>query len=177
MGDEVGEQRRRSFAVVLRVQGAAVGVENQAGARWTARAEHCMPAADAEDRAAPSGTTPLAATAGDVWVHDYVWAAGAYREVLDMRRTSAGDGKILVLEGHGPWAMARPGTIYRPPALRSAPVTGTLAPGRQSEELIHVRTGRDGRWITGLCLLSGHRPAAGLLSIGTGSVPAGQVPA
>ncbi|GAA3127398.1 hypothetical protein ACFQ0X_12445 [Streptomyces rectiviolaceus] len=112
-GDEIWERRRRSFATVLNVVGAALNVETEAGAQWVARVEHCMPAVDAVDREAPSGTTPVKALPSGVQVHDYVWVAGAYRQILDMRCKSESGGKILELEGHGPWVMVRPGTVYR----------------------------------------------------------------
>lgn len=113
-GDKVWERRRKVFASVLFVCGAALDVEDESGARWTTRDVNCMPAAEAEDQAAPYGTRPVSTTPSDVHVHDYVWVAGAYREVVDMRSKSAIGGKILVLKGHGPWVMTSPGTVYRP---------------------------------------------------------------
>ncbi|MFE0138208.1 hypothetical protein ACFWY6_42690 [Streptomyces sp. NPDC059037] len=113
-GDKVWERRRKSFATVRSACGAALSVESEAGARWDVRDEYCMPAAEAVDQEAPSGTKPVQALPSDVQVHDYVWVAGAYREVVDMRCKSASGGKILELEGHGPWVMVRSGTVYRP---------------------------------------------------------------
>ncbi|MWA12072.1 hypothetical protein [Streptomyces sp. BA2] len=118
-GDEVWEQRRRSFAKVLSVHGSALSLENDAGAQWIARAEQCTPATDAVDQAAPDGTRPMKALPGDVQVSDYVWVAGAYREVIDMRGSSHIGGKILVLKGHGLWVMPYTGTVYRPVHVRT----------------------------------------------------------
>lgn len=112
-GDEIWERRRRSFAKVLSVHGASLSVENEAGAQWIARVDLCMPAAEAADVSAPEGTKPTKVLPSDVQVHDYVWVAGAYHEVLDMRGSSNVGGKVLVLAGHGLWVMARPGTVYR----------------------------------------------------------------
>lgn len=116
-GDEVWELRRRSFAKVLSAFGTTLTLENEAGAQWVANVRQCMPAAQAVDRGAPLGTTPMKARPSDVQVDDYVWVAGAYRKVVDMRGRSHIGGKILVLEGHGLWVMARPGTVYRPTPL------------------------------------------------------------
>ncbi|MEU5957530.1 hypothetical protein [Streptomyces sp. NPDC047525] len=113
-GDEVWEPTRRSFATVLGVFGATLTLENEAGAKWEARAERCMPATRAVDQAAPSGTAPIKALPSGVLLRDYVWVAGAYREVIDMRGRSDIDGKILVLREYGLWVMDRPGTVYRP---------------------------------------------------------------
>lgn len=112
-GDKVWDKRRRAFATVQQVVGAALNLEDEAGAQWSARAENCMPAAHAVDRAAPPGTTPIAVAPVDVQLHDFVWVAGEYREVLDMRSKAAAGGKVLELAGHGPWVMSRPGTVYR----------------------------------------------------------------
>ncbi|MFJ9429396.1 hypothetical protein ACIRQY_06995 [Streptomyces sp. NPDC101490] len=68
-----------------------------------------------ENKPTPPGSTmPTHCPPGDVGIGDYVLLENRYRRVNDMRSKGGANGRVLLLEGYGPWLMTAPREIRRP---------------------------------------------------------------
>lgn len=61
----------------------------------------------------PLGTVPATRWPGDVRVGDYLFLAGSYRMVRDMRSDGTAERRVLIFSDHPPVVMDRATTTYR----------------------------------------------------------------
>lgn len=130
VGATVTDLVRSTRGRVWKRNGALLFLEDAAGRTWTVLEGRCVLAADsgAETVGHPPNAVPVTCTPDQMAVNDLVRLGTDYHRVLDMRSKGGASGRILILEGYGPWVMTAARQVYRP---IKTPGPGDTRPERQ----------------------------------------------
>lgn len=116
VGAKVRDHTRSAEGQIWRRTGALLHLQDPNGYTWTVLEHRCtlVESASGERMAFPPNTRPETCTPDQMKVNDYVRLGIQCYRVGDMRSRGGTSGRVLILDGYGPWVMTGSRQIFRP---------------------------------------------------------------
>lgn len=116
VGARVRDHTRFTEGQVWKRTGALLHLQNASGFTWTVLEHRCtlVDSASGEPVGFPPNTRPQTCTPDQMKVNDYIRLDNQCYRVRDMRSQGGATGRVLILDGYGPWVMTDSRQIFRP---------------------------------------------------------------
>ncbi|MFD7162737.1 hypothetical protein [Streptomyces violascens] len=116
VGAKVRDHTRSAEGKVWKREGPLLYLQNAIGYTWTVLERRCtlVENASAEPVSIPPRTKPHTCTPDQMKIDDYVRLDTTCYRVKDMRSHGGASGRVLILDGYGPWVMTGSREIFRP---------------------------------------------------------------
>ncbi|MFD9482467.1 hypothetical protein [Streptomyces sp. NPDC059991] len=116
VGAKVRDHTRSTEGKIWKRTGALLHLQDSNGYTWSALEHRCtlVENASGERVSFPPNTRPQSCTPDQMKVNDYVRLDDKCYRVEDMRSKGGATGRVLILDGYGPWVMTDTRQIFRP---------------------------------------------------------------